>query len=349
VEVLAAQQTLDNEAWYQGTADAVRQHLRYLEQKDVEYVLILSGDQIYRMNYARMLEVHRRTGADVTIGAVPVASGAAAGFGIMRLDDEGRVTGFLEKPKTEAELALVRTDPKWIDARGIESRGRDCLANMGIYLFNRQALVDVLTKTSYSDFGKEIFPASIRTRHVQVDLFDGYWEDIGTIRSFFQANLELAGQTPPFDLASPDAPIYTRARFLPSSRIDGATIQGSLIADGCVIGEGARIENSVIGIRSRIGKNAIIRNAVLMGSDFVQTEVDLAADRRAGRPPMGVGDNAHIEGAILDKNCRVGARVQIANERGVEQSADSAEAMVCDGVVVVPKDAVLADGWRGAF
>jgi len=349
VEVLAAQQTFDNEAWYQGTADAVRQHIRYLEQKDVEYVLILSGDQIYRMNYARMLEVHRRTGADVTIGAVPVASGAASGFGVMRLDDEGRVTGFLEKPKTEAELALVRTDPKWIDAWGIESRGRDCLANMGIYLFNRQALVDVLTKTSYQDFGKEIFPASIRTRHVQVDLFDGYWEDIGTIRSFFQANLELAGQTPPFDLASPDAPIYTRARFLPSSRIDGATIQGSLIADGCVIGEGARIENSVIGIRSRIGKNAIIRNAVLMGSDYVQTEADLAADRRAGRPPMGVGDNAHIEGAILDKNCRVGARVRIANERGLEQSADSAEAMVCDGVVVVPKDAVLADGWRGEF
>ena len=191
VEVLAAQQTLDNTNWYQGTADAVRQNLRYVEQPGVEYVLILSGDQLYRMNFQDMILTHIESGADVTISAVPVHGSDAAGLGIMRLDSSGRVVGFLEKPKTEEELNIVRTDPAWIDAQGVASGGRDCLANMGIYLFNRNALVDVLRKTDYRDFGKEVFPASIRSRLVQVHLFDGYWEDIGTIKSFFQANLAL--------------------------------------------------------------------------------------------------------------------------------------------------------------
>ncbi len=247
VEVLAAQQTLDNADWYQGTADAVRQNLRYVQQPGIEYVLILSGDQLYRMNYQDMLVSHIAAAADVTIAAVPVHSREAASSGIMRLDDTGRVVGFLEKPKTEHELSMVRTDPAWIDARGIVSRGRDCLANMGIYLFNRNTLIDVLEKTDYRDFGKEVFPASIRSRHVQVHLFDGYWEDIGTIKSFYEANLELARPDAPFDLASAEAPIYSHARFLPPTRVDDAVVRGSLVADGSVIEPGAVIENSVIG------------------------------------------------------------------------------------------------------
>ncbi|HEV3003154.1 MAG TPA: sugar phosphate nucleotidyltransferase, partial [Pirellulales bacterium] len=202
VEILAAQQTPEHANWYQGTADAVRQNLRYLQQPGIEYVLILSGDQLYRMNYMDMLATHQRTQADVTIAALPMPRESASGLGIMRLDEAGRVQGFLEKPKTQQELALVRTDPAWIDAQGVASRGRDCLASMGIYLFNCKTLVDLLTKTDYRDFGKEIFPTSIRTHRVQVHLFDGYWEDIGTIKSFYQANLELTKAAPSFELNS---------------------------------------------------------------------------------------------------------------------------------------------------
>jgi glucose-1-phosphate adenylyltransferase len=346
VEILAAQQTLDNEGWYQGTADAVRQQLRYVEQPGIEYVLILSGDQLYRMNFAQMLATHCKSGADVTIAGVPVASKDAASFGIMRLDDTGRVLGFLEKPQTEEELKHVRTDPGWIDARGIPSRGRDCLANMGIYLFNRQTLVDALTKTDYQDFGRAVFPAMIRSRKVQVDLFDGYWEDIGTIKSFYHANLELAGLNSPFDLASSDAPIYSRARYLPPTRVEDSTIRHSLISDGCSIGTGTVIENSVIGVRCRIGRNVTIRNSVLMGADEYATAAQAAADAAAGRPGIGIGDNSHIEGAILDKNCRVGRGVRIHNPDNAQDTEETPQGMFCDGIFVVPKDATVPDGWK---
>lgn len=346
VEILAAQQTIDNEGWYQGTADAVRQHIRYLQQPGIDYVLILSGDQLYRMNFAEMLASHQKAGADVSIATLPVPSSLAASVGVMRVDDGGRVQGFLEKPKTREDVNLVRTDPAWIDAHGLKSQGRDLLASMGIYLFNRDVLVDVLTKTNYRDFGKEIFPAAIRTQHVQVYLFDGYWEDIGTIKSFFHANLELASPQPPFELNSPSAPIYSRARFLPPSRLEGATVRRSLLADGCIVDEGAIIENSVLGVRCRIGKNVVIRNSILMGADFYETNEQMAKDRSHGQPFLGVGDNTHIEGAIVDKNCRIGRDVRIANPRGLQESPETPEAMICDGVVVIPKEATLANGWK---
>lgn len=346
VEVLAAQQTLDNADWYQGTADAVRQNLRYVEQPGIEYVIILSGDQLYRMNYQDMLVSHIQAGADVTIAAVPVHSRDAASSGIMRLDDSGRVVGFLEKPKTEQELNMVRTDPKWIDARGIHSGGRDCLANMGIYLFNRNTLMDVLEKTDYRDFGKEVFPASIRTRHVQVHLFDGYWEDIGTIKSFFEANLGLARPDAPFDLAAAEAPIYSHARFLPPTRVDDAVVRGSLVADGSVIEPGAVIENSVIGLRCWIGRNVVIRNSILMGADFYETSDAVAAHRANGFPPLGVGEGSHIEGAIVDKNCRIGRRVRVVNEKGLDNTDETPHGMIRDGIVVMSKGTALPDGWR---
>ncbi|MGB7737194.1 MAG: glucose-1-phosphate adenylyltransferase [Thermoguttaceae bacterium] len=346
VEVLAAQQTLDNADWYQGTADAVRQNLRYVQQPGIEYVLILSGDQLYRMNYQDMLVSHIAAAADVTIAAVPVHSREAASSGIMRLDDTGRVVGFLEKPKTEHELSMVRTDPAWIDARGIVSRGRDCLANMGIYLFNRNTLIDVLEKTDYRDFGKEVFPASIRSRHVQVHLFDGYWEDIGTIKSFYEANLELARPDAPFDLASAEAPIYSHARFLPPTRVDDAVVRGSLVADGSVIEPGAVIENSVIGLRCWIGRNVVIRNSILMGADFYETADAVAAHRVNGHPPLGVGEGSHIEGAIIDKNGRIGRNVRVVNEQGLDYAEETPNGMIRDGIVVTAKGTTLPDGWR---
>jgi glucose-1-phosphate adenylyltransferase len=350
VELLAAQQTIeeddDKRHWYQGTADAVRKNLRHILQPGIEYVLILSGDQLYRMDYSEMLATHLTAGADVTIAAKPVHRREASGLGIIRMDATGRVIGFLEKPKTESELKDVAMDPAWLEQRGIKAEGRDCMASMGIYLFHRETLVAALEKTNYQDFGKEVFPASIRTRRVQMHAFDGYWEDIGTIRSFYDENLRLAQPNPPFQLAPATAPIYTRTRSLPPTRIDGLAMQQSLIADGCMIGAGTRIENSVIGLRCQIGKNVTIRNSVIMGVDYYETPAQLEADRAAGRPPIGIGDGTVIENAIVDKNCHVGAGAQvIGNPAQIERiTGDSWEML--DGIIVVRKAAVLPDGWK---
>jgi glucose-1-phosphate adenylyltransferase len=346
VEILAAQQTTESSDWYQGTADAVRQNVRYLQQPNIDYVLVLSGDQLYRMNYASMLKTHQAADADVTIGAMPVTREQAQAFGIMRVGDDGRVQGFLEKPKTDPEMDMVKTAPEWIDAHGIPSRGRDLLASMGIYLFNRETLLDVLTKTDYHDFGREIFPASIRTRKVQMHLFDGYWEDIGTIRSFFDCNLALAAQDPPFDLASAEAPIYSRARYLPPSKIDGATIKNSLISDGCEIEQGTTIENCVIGLRCKIGRNVTIRNSVIMGADEYETPAQVAQRRATGQPTLGICDGSSIEQAIVDKNVRIGRNVRIANPQNLENTDEDGGVMIRDGIVCIDKGAMLQDGWK---
>jgi glucose-1-phosphate adenylyltransferase len=345
VELLAAQQTNEGAVWYQGTADAVRQNLRYIEEPGIDYVLILSGDQLYRMNYNEMLNTHLKTGADVTIAGMPVDRETAKAMGIMRLHDSGRVAGFLEKPQTDDEMDIVRMDPAWIDARGVQSHGRDCLASMGIYLFNRNVLVDLLTKTDYQDFGREIFPAAVRTHGVQVHLFDGYWEDIGTIRSFYEANLALAQPHPPFEMSSAESPIYTRARFLPASKFDGAAIKNSLVADGCLIEEGARIENSIIGLRTRIGKDVTIRNSIIMGADFFERE-DSVANRKANNiPPLQIGAGTFIDGAIIDKNCHIGRNVRIANDRKLVTSEETPEGMIAEGIVMIHRGAVLPDDW----
>jgi glucose-1-phosphate adenylyltransferase len=347
VELLAAQQTMeqsDGEHWYQGTADAVRKNLRYLVQVGTDYVLILSGDQLYRMDFREMLDTHKSSGADVTIAAKLVDRSAAGSLGIMRIDHTGRVLGFLEKPKTDEEIKTVAMDPQWLKERGLA--GGDCVASMGIYLFDRDTLVSALEKTSYPDFGKEVFPALTRSRHVQLHVFEGYWEDIGTIRSFYEANLQLASPNPPFSLESATAPIYTRPRSLPPTRCDGATITRSLVADGCVIGEGTRIENSVVGLRCHIGRNVTIRNSVILGVDFYQTPEQLAADRAAGRPPIGIGDGATIENAIVDKNCQIGARAQVIGDPQQQERIVRDTYEMLDGILVVPKNAILPDGWR---
>lgn len=342
VELLAAQQTMETGTnWYEGTADAVRKNMRYFDQPGIDYVLILSGDQLYRMDYRDMIKTHQQSGADVTIAALPVSRKEAGSLGVMRIDDSGRVAGFLEKPQTDDEVNLVRTEPAWIDARGIESKGRECLASMGIYLFDRKFLVDVLTKTDYQDFGKEVFPAAFRSRHVQAHLYDDYWEDIGTIKAYFDSTLGLASFNPPFDFYVPDAPIYSRARFLPPTILDGATVNESMIADGCKIGKGAVIENSVIGLRCQIGDNVTIRNSIVMGADFYEAE-----GQRNGRPAVGIGKGSVIEGAILDKNCRVGQNVRIINEAGIENSEDAEDCVIRDQIPIVIKEATLPDGWK---
>jgi glucose-1-phosphate adenylyltransferase len=342
VELLAAQQTMEaGTDWYEGTADAVRKNMKYFDQPGIDYVLILSGDQLYRMDYCDMLKTHQQSKADVTIAALPVTRQEAGSLGVMRIDDTGRVAGFLEKPQTDKEIDLVRTDPAWIDARGIESKGRECLASMGIYLFDRKFLVDVLTKTAYQDFGKEVFPAAFRSRHVQAHLYDDYWEDIGTIKAYFDSTLALASSNPPFDFYVPDSPIYSRARFLPPTILDGATIKESMIADGCKIGKGAIIENSVIGLRCQIGENVKIRNSIVMGADFYETE-----SQRNGRTAVGIGKGSLIEGAILDKNCRVGENVRIVNVAGIENGEDAEDCVIRDQIPIVIKEATLPNGWK---
>ena len=346
VELLAAQQTMESEtAWFEGTADAVRKNLRYFDDEDCDYVLILSGDQLYRMDYSDMLETHIKSGADVTIAAIPVARSAAHALGIMRCDDTGRVVGFLEKPKTDEEINMVAMTPGWIDKMGIQSRGRDCLASMGLYIFNKSLLFDILNKTNYSDFGKEVFTAAIRSRKVQVHLFDDYWEDIGTIRAFYEANLSLTTPNPPFDLFSADKPVYTRARFLPPTVIDGATVTGSLVADGCRIGKGTIIENSVIGLRCIIGEGVTIRNSIIMGADYSETDDELARLVANGKPRVGIGAGSLIDGAILDKNARIGRHVQVVNKLGLIDSDEFDPCYVRDGIPIVTKDASLGDGW----
>ncbi|HUG68344.1 MAG TPA: glucose-1-phosphate adenylyltransferase [Pirellulaceae bacterium] len=342
VEILAAQQTMETGTnWYEGTADAVRKNMKYFDQPGIDYVLILSGDQLYRMDYRDMIKTHQQSGADVTIAALPVSRKEAGSLGVMRIDDTGRVAGFLEKPQTDDEINLVRTEPAWIDARGIESKGRECLASMGIYLFDRKFLVDVLTKTDYQDFGKEVFPAAFRSRHVQAHLYDDYWEDIGTIKAYFDSTLGLASFNSPFDFYEPDAPIYSRARFLPPTILDGATVNESMIADGCKIGKGAVIENSVIGLRCQIGENVTIRNSIVMGADFYETE-----GQRNGRTAVGIGKGSVMEGAILDKNCRVGQNVRIVNEAGIENGEDAEDCVIRDQIPIVIKEATLPDGWK---
>ena len=346
VEILAAQQTNEAMAWYQGTADAVRQHIKLLQDSDIKQVLVLSGDQLYRMNYADLLSTHEANNADVTIAGIPVADDVSSSFGIMRFDSAGRVEGFLEKPTTKAELDLVRTDPEWIEQAGIQAAGRSLMASMGIYLFDRDCLLDLLLKTDYQDFGKEVFPAAIRAKHVQLHPFDGYWEDIGTIRSYYQCNIDLASSEPPFELAAPHAPIYSRARFLPPSRVDGARVQGSLISDGCTIGAGTVIENSVVGLRCQIGKDVVVRNSVILGNDYYETPEHLEVDVSNNVPPLGIGDGAVIEKAIIDKNVRIGRQANVINDRGLTELPESQQFSIRDGVIVVPKNAVLGDGWR---
>lgn len=344
VEILAAQQTMESENWYQGTADAVRRNIPYFTEKDYDLVLILSGDQLYRMDFQEMIKTHVENKAVVTIAALPVPESEARSCGIMRIQADGRVIDFEEKPKTQEKLNRVRTDPNWLDKLGLKAQGRPYLASMGIYVFNRKTLVDLLNSSTATDFGHELLPQTIAQQRVQAHLFDGYWEDIGTVGAFHQANIDLTLDHPPFDFTHGEQPIFTRPRFLPSSRIMGATVRNSLICDGCVIGRGSVIENSVIGVRSVIGDNVTIRDSYLMGADWYEQPHELRSNPGEGIVNLGVGAGSVIERAIVDKNARIGKNVKVLNETGVVDSEEAATHVIRDGVVVVPKQTVLREG-----
>jgi glucose-1-phosphate adenylyltransferase len=343
VEVLAAQQTMEHESWYQGTADAVRRNIPYFSDPMIDLVLILSGDQLYRMDFQDMIRTHRENKAALTIAALPVGEEEAKSCGIMKIDGSGRVTAFSEKPKTPEALADARTEPDWMDRHVIDSRGRAYLASMGIYLFDRSVLIELLGHGHETDFGKELFPQAIHRHRVQTHLFDGYWEDIGTIGAFHQANIDLTLDDPPFDFLGHDRNVFTRARFLPCSRISGAAIDHSLISDGCFIGRGSRIESSVIGVRAEIGPGVTIRDSYIMGADSYEMLRPAAAEDR-GRPAVGIGEGTVIERAIIDKNARIGRNVRIVNAQGLRDAEETKYCVIQDGVVVVPKFTVIPDG-----
>ena len=341
VELLAAQETPGKESdWYQGTADAVRKNLVYFNQPGIDHVVVLSGDQLYRMDYRKLIDAHKESGADVTISCMPVSREDAKGFGVVQVEDSGRVVDFVEKPQTDEEIEAVSTDLDWIKGRGIDPKGRDCIASMGIYVFNRDLLFEMLSGSTFTDFGKEVFPATINSHHVNMHLFDGYWEDIGTIRSFYEANLGLASTDADFDLMHSEAPIYTRARFLPPTRMESATVKDSLISNGCVIGEGAVIENSVIGLRTIIQPNVVIRDSIVMGCDFYD------ARKTARDVAMEIGEGTVIEGAIIDKNVSIGKNVRIVNSSRRDQTdLNHPVCVIRDGIPIVIKKSTLADGW----
>jgi glucose-1-phosphate adenylyltransferase len=342
VEILAAQQTNETSDWYQGTADAVRQNIRIILEDPCRDVLILSGDQLYRMDYRDLLETHRDTKADITIAVLPVAEKDVAGFGIVRLDEQGRIVGFVEKPKSREQLPPLRTDDHWIESRGVPCQGRNYMASMGIYLFRRKVLLDLLSGEHPStDFGKEVFPRSIASYNVQAHLFDGYWEDVGTVKSYHEANLALCSAQPPFEFNQSGAPIYTRMRYLPAARIHG-TLDDVLVSDGCVIQEGTHIRRSVIGVRTQIGRDVRISNSVIIGADAFENAETKAANQARGLPNFGIGDGCVIDNAILDKDCRIGRNVRITNDKKV-QNYQCDDYVITDGIVVVPKGRVLAD------
>ena len=337
IDILAAQQTPAGSQWYQGTADAVRQNMRYFLEDSYDYYLILSGDQLYRMDFRTLLYQHIQFGADITLATKPVAKNQVSEFGIMQSGVDRRITGFIEKPSGESGLQEMKMSPELLRAIGSNEDDELFQASMGIYVFNRKVLIESL-ENELVDFGKHIIPASIKDRHVSAFIFKGYWEDIGTIRAFYEANLDLTDLVPEYSFFEPDAPIYTHPRFLPGSKINGASLRQAIISDGCIISD-AHLERSVVGIRSVIQSGATIRNSIVMGADYFEL-----GQTHSSQPPMGIGKNCVIDRAIIDKNARIGDGVVITPE-GKSTNLDADNYFIRDGIVVIPKSAVIPGGF----
>jgi glucose-1-phosphate adenylyltransferase len=296
------------------------------------------------MDFSRLLETHREGRADVTIASMPVTRAQAQRLGVVRADDAGRITHLVEKPQTDADLAPLRTPPEWFQKRGIQAKGREYLANMGIYLFRREVLFEMLnTQPPLVDFVLQIFPRCFQKYRFRAHLFDDYWADLGTIKSYHEANLALASDEPPFDFHTPDGVIYTRMRYLPASRISAAQVEQCLVSDGCIIQAGTRLQRCLVGVRSRIGRNVTLRDTVIIGADRFETEAERTDNRARSIPDFTVGDGSIIERAILDKDCRVGRNVQIVNRQKL-QDAQGDNYVIRDGIVVIPNEAVVPDG-----
>jgi glucose-1-phosphate adenylyltransferase len=340
VDILAAEQTPDNPGWFQGTADAVRQSLRHLSKLDFEYVLILSGDQLYQMDFSAMIEAHKQSGAALTIATIPVGDREAPEFGILKSNEENVITSFVEKPNKE-----ILAD--WVSDTGaaMQAKGRNYLASMGIYVFNREILYQFLNDDhpNATDFGKEIIPNSIANYKVLSYQYDGYWTDIGNIYSFFEANIALTDEIPPFNLFDSAQTVYTRSRMLPPAKISGTMINKAIIAEGSII-HAAAITQSVIGIRSRIGKDSIIKNSYIMGCDYYETIDQINQKVKKGEPILGVGERCVIEDAIVDKNCSIGNDVHIKGGAHHEKT-DHPLYTIKDGIIVIKKGAIIPNGF----
>jgi glucose-1-phosphate adenylyltransferase len=344
VEVLAAEQTNDNPEWFQGTADAVRQMLPHLRDWRVDTLLILSGDHLYRMDYRDFIRRHVETNADLTISVVPCRESEASSFGLLKTNSQGAIVEFKEKPQGNA-LDEMRVDTKSLGLKPEEAAARPFLASMGIYVFNYNKLVELLkTDNSWVDFGGEIIPAAIDKYNVQAHTFKGYWEDIGTIRAFYDANLDLASPLPKFNFFDASAPIYTRSRYLPPSKLSGCDIDNSMISEGCIL-NGVHLRNSIIGLRSRIDNGVQIEDSIVMGSDIYESLGEIQGNITNNAPHIGIGENTIIRRSIIDKNVRIGKNVKLVNQGGaVERDADDKSFYIRDGIIIIPKNAVIADG-----
>lgn len=344
VEILAAEQTPESPQWFQGTADAVRQVLPHIGDWGIDTLLILSGDHLYRMDYGDFLRRHFETNADVTISVIPCGRTDAESFGLLKTDSTGRIIEFSEKPKGDA-LEAMRVDTTELGLSSEEAEKRPFLASMGIYVFKYDRLVELLAEdASWLDFGREIIPAAIKKSNVQGFMFDGYWEDIGTIKAFYLANLDLTSPIPKFNFFDAEAPIYTRGRYLPPSKVHDCNISETLIGDGCII-HGSTIKSSIIGVRSRIGHGSRIEASILMGADYYQGLEQMREDIAAGTPRIGVGEGSVISRAIIDKNARIGSNVRLVNEDGIEHlDGEGGSYYIRERLIIVPKNAVVKDG-----
>ena len=341
IEVLAAEQTMGNPNWFQGTADAVRQHLHRFTGRENDYQLILSGDQLYRMDYRKLLVSHWKSGADVTICVIPKSEAQATSFGLLKLSNDGRVQHFREKPKGDA-LHEMQTDTAALGLNAAEAAKRPYVASMGIYLFKNSVLIDLLADASMIDFGYQVLPRAIEKYDVYGFLFDDYWEDLGTVEAFYRANMDLTGSAPHFDFHDMTAPIYTRARFLPPSRIERCEIRESIISEGSIL-RGARIANSVVGIRSQVAEDVVLEQVMMMGADFYEDEDDFDYNRQLGIPNIGIGKGSVVHKAIIDKNAHIGENCRILNEQRIH-TFDGPGYYIRDGIIIVPKNGIVQNG-----
>lgn len=345
VEVLAAQQTAENPSWFQGTADAVRQYLWLLQEWDFDEYLILSGDHLYRMDYRQFVARHRETNADITLSVVPMDEKYASSFGLMKIDDSGRVVDFSEKPKGDA-LKQMQVDTTTLGLTPEQAKVKPYIASMGIYVFKKEVLKTLLqANPAQTDFGKEIIPGAAKDYNVQAFLFDDYWEDIGTIEAFYDANLALTQQPkPPFSFYDENAPIYTRARYLPPTKFSDSHVTSSIISEGCILKD-CRIHHSVLGVRARIEPGCIIEDSLIMGSDLYEPFAEDRGKDTSDRIPLGIGAETTIRRAIIDKNTRIGRNVQIINKDRVEEAErEQLGFFIRSGIVVVLKNAVIPNG-----
>ncbi len=342
VDILSAEQTEKGSDWYQGTADAVRRNLIHFRSFPHDLVLILSGDQLYRMDYGKIIDQHLATGADVTIAAIPFPASKVSGLGLMQVNDDLAIERFVEKPKDPAVVESLTLSPALESRLATKPKEKQCLASMGIYIFNRKAMADALDNTM-ADFGKEIIPGLLGKKKLYAYIFEGYWEDIGTVRAFFEANLALAQPLPPFNFFEAKAPIYTQDRYLPASKLNNCHIDHAVIGDGSIIAD-SRIKRCVFGIRSFIEEGCVLEDVIVMGSDYYETEEQLAANAAAGRPHLGLGRGCRIHGAIIDKNARIGPGCVLIAAGKADGTYANGAVIIRDGVLVVPKGAVLPPG-----